>query len=65
MAINFPLKAAFAVSHWFWQVVFSFSLTSKRLLISSLYFFSYQLIIEQCVIQPAICFSAVAFVVKF
>jgi hypothetical protein len=34
MAINFPLKAAFAVSHRFWLVVFSFSLTSRKLLIS-------------------------------
>jgi hypothetical protein len=35
MAINFPLKMAFAVSHFFWLVMFSFSLTSRSLLIFS------------------------------
>jgi hypothetical protein len=36
MAINFPLRTALAVSHRFWKVVFSFSLTSRNFLISSL-----------------------------
>jgi hypothetical protein len=36
MAINFPLKTAFAVSHWFWKVLFSFLLTPRNCLISSL-----------------------------
>jgi hypothetical protein len=31
MGINFPLKTVFAVSHRFWHVVFSFSLTSRKL----------------------------------
>jgi hypothetical protein len=35
IAINFPLWTAFAVSHRFWWIVFSFSLTSRKLLISS------------------------------
>jgi hypothetical protein len=29
MAINSPLRTAFAVSHRFWSVVFSYSLTSR------------------------------------
>jgi hypothetical protein len=35
MAINFHLWTAFAVSHRFWYVMFSFSLTYRNLLISS------------------------------
>jgi hypothetical protein len=38
MAIHFPLRTAFAVSHRFQYVVFSFSLTSRNFLIS--YFIS-------------------------
>jgi hypothetical protein len=38
MAINFPQRTAFAASHRFQKVVFSFSLTSKELLIT--YFIS-------------------------
>jgi hypothetical protein len=34
MAINFPLRTAFAVSHRFWEVMFSFSLTSINRFIS-------------------------------
>ena len=36
MAMNFPLRTAFAVSHKFWTVVCSFSLVSRNFLISSL-----------------------------
>jgi hypothetical protein len=34
MAINFPLRTAFAVSHRFQEIMFSFSLTCRNLLIS-------------------------------
>ena len=34
--MNFPLRAAFAVSHRFWVVVSSFSFVSRKFLISSL-----------------------------
>jgi hypothetical protein len=44
--INFPLKTAFAVSHRFWLVIFSFSLTSRVPLISS-HFFNDPLILGQ------------------
>jgi hypothetical protein len=66
MAMSFPLRIAFAVSHRFWQVMFSFSLTSRNFLISS-YFINDPLIIEQCVVQlPVVCmFSAVVFVAEF
>jgi hypothetical protein len=37
MAINFPLRNAFAVSHRFWEVVFSFLLPSRNILISSFF----------------------------
>ena len=40
MAINFPLRTAFAVSHKFWVVVSSFSFISRIFLISSLISFS-------------------------
>jgi hypothetical protein len=33
---NFPLSTAFAVSYRFWKVVFSFSLNSRKILVSSL-----------------------------
>ena len=36
MAINFPLRTAFAASHRFWVVVFSLSFVSRYFLISSL-----------------------------
>jgi hypothetical protein len=36
MAINFPPKTALDVHHRYWKVVFSFLLTSRNLLISSL-----------------------------
>ena len=36
IAINFPLRTAFAASHWFWVVVFSLSFVSRYLFISSL-----------------------------
>jgi hypothetical protein len=66
MAINFSLRTAFAVSHRFWYVVFSFSLTSRKLLISLLF---HQWSIDHwamCVQFPIVCmfFSAV-FVVEF
>ena len=35
IAMNFPLSTAFIVSHRFWVVVFSFSLVSMHILISS------------------------------
>ena len=35
IAMNFPLRTAFAVSHRFWVVVFSFSFVSMQILISS------------------------------
>jgi len=38
IAMNFPLRTAFTVSHRFW-VVFSFSLVSMHILISFFYFF--------------------------
>jgi hypothetical protein len=59
MAIHFPLRTAFVVSHkGRWCFHFHQLLS---------YFFYDLLIIEQCVIQsPIICiFSAVAFVVEF
>ena len=34
--MNFPLSTAFAVSHRFWVVVSSFSIYSRKILISSL-----------------------------
>ena len=34
--MNFPLRTAFAVSHRFWVVVSSFSLVSRKFLITSL-----------------------------
>jgi hypothetical protein len=37
MAINFPLRTGFAVSHGLWWVVFSFSLNSWNYLTSSLF----------------------------
>ena len=36
MAMNFPLRTAFALSHRFWVVVSSFSSVSRKFLISSL-----------------------------
>ena len=36
MAINFPLKTAFAASHTLWNTAFSFSLVSRYILISFL-----------------------------
>ena len=36
IAMNFPLRTAFTVSHRFWVVVFSFSLVSMHILISFL-----------------------------
>ena len=36
IAINFPLRTAFASSHRFWVIVFSLSFVSKYFLISSL-----------------------------
>ena len=36
IAINFPLRTAFAESHRFWVAVFSFSFVSRNLLISFL-----------------------------
>jgi hypothetical protein len=35
MAMDFPLRTAFAMSHRFRSVVFSFSLTSRNFLITS------------------------------
>ena len=37
-AMNFPLRMAFPMSHWFWIVISSFSLVSRYLLISFLIF---------------------------
>ena len=37
IAMNFPLRTAFTVSHRFWVVVFSFSFVSMQILISLLY----------------------------
>jgi hypothetical protein len=39
MAIKFSLRTAFAVSHRFWYVVFSFSLTSRTFLFLLLFLF--------------------------
>ena len=36
IAINFPLRTAFTMSHWIWIVICSFPFVSKYLLISSL-----------------------------
>jgi hypothetical protein len=47
----FPLRTFFAVSHRFWLVVLSFSLSSRNLLISSLIYLCNPMIIEQHVIQ--------------
>ena len=48
--MNFPLRAAFTVSHMFWVVVFSFLFVSMQILISFL--ISSVIIIKQRVVQP-------------
>jgi hypothetical protein len=36
MTVNFPFRTAYAVSHRFWQIVFSFSFASRNFFISFL-----------------------------
>ena len=38
IAMNYPLRTAFTVSHRFWVVVFSFSFVSMQILISFFFF---------------------------
>ena len=45
IAMNFPLRTAFTVSHRFWVVVFSFSLVSMQIVISFVDFFCDLLVI--------------------
>jgi len=52
IAMNFPLRTAFTVSHKFWVVVFSFSFVSMQILISFFDFFCDLLVIQQRVVQP-------------
>src|SRR5574337_1825270 len=51
IAMNFPPRTAFTMSHRFWVVVFSFSFISMQILIS-FDFFCDLLVIQQCVVQP-------------
>jgi hypothetical protein len=61
--MSFPLRTAFIVSHKFEYVVASFSLNSKKSLIS-LFFFLDQVIIEESVVQlPCICGLSIIYVV--
>jgi hypothetical protein len=66
MAINFPLRIAFAMSQVLVGGVF-ISVNFQEPFDFLSYFFYDPLIVEQCVIQPPIIFSffAVAFVVEF
>jgi hypothetical protein len=50
LAVSFPLKAAFAVSHRFWSVVFIF-IKFQEVFDFLHYFFYYPVITEQCFLR--------------
>ena len=54
IAMNFPLRTAFTVSHRFWVVVFSFSFVSMQIFISFLIssVMYVMLVFQQRVVQP-------------